>query len=523
MSAVEEVEQEAASPAFHLPTDTLAASVIVLLVMTVVQRLVGFGRGVLFCRWLDPEQLGQWDVTFGFLMLASPLAVLGLPGSFGRYAEYYRQRGQLGTFLRRVSWLCGAMAVIAVVTIIAARDWFSELIFNRTDQSALVVWIAVCLATVIAHNFLVSLFIALRLYRVVNALQFFQSLGFALLSLPLLFFWKCDTISVILAFTVASVVPALAALAWLRRLRPAESNRGQTVGQREFWAKLVPFAGWIWVTNLLANLFEVVDRYMIVHHSGLGVDEALRQVGCYHSSRLIPLLFVAVASLIGSMITPHLSYDWEAGRRDAVARRLNTMLKGLCFGTLAASAAVLILAPYLFNVAFEGKFAAGLAVLPCTLAYCTWFGMFAVAQNYLWCAEKARLSSLALLAGVLINIGLNLIWLPIYGLEGAVAATTVANLVAILLVYFISKLHGMQVDRGTWLITLAPAALCLGPVAAAVAVVAVALASLSTDWLFTTDEKRHASQALSEQFSKIRSRWLRLPGNRSERALNLEP
>lgn len=84
-----------------LQTDTLADSIVVLLIMTVLQRTIGFGRGMLFCRWLDSEQLGLWDVAFGFINLAAPLAVLGLPGSFGRYVEYYRQRGQLAPF-------CGA-------------------------------------------------------------------------------------------------------------------------------------------------------------------------------------------------------------------------------------------------------------------------------------------------------------------------------------------------------------------------------------------------------------------------------
>ena len=93
-----------------IAVDTLATSVMLMLVMTVLQRLVGFGRGIAFCRWLDPEQLGQWDVAFGFINLAAPLALLGLPGSFGRYFEYYRQRGQVRLFLRRATALCMASA-----------------------------------------------------------------------------------------------------------------------------------------------------------------------------------------------------------------------------------------------------------------------------------------------------------------------------------------------------------------------------------------------------------------------------
>ena len=84
-------------------TDTLADSVLILLALSVVQRLIGFVRAVLFCRWLDAEQLGLWDMAFSFLMLAAPLAVLAIPGAFGRYLEHYRQRGQLHTFLRRTA------------------------------------------------------------------------------------------------------------------------------------------------------------------------------------------------------------------------------------------------------------------------------------------------------------------------------------------------------------------------------------------------------------------------------------
>ena len=91
------------APARRLRPDTLAASVAILLVVSVVQRTIGFGRGVLFCRWLTPEELGQWEMAYSFLLLAAPLVVLGLPGSFGRYLERYRQRGQLRTFLRRAT------------------------------------------------------------------------------------------------------------------------------------------------------------------------------------------------------------------------------------------------------------------------------------------------------------------------------------------------------------------------------------------------------------------------------------
>ena len=64
-----------------------------------------------FVAGLSPDELGQWDMAFGFFTLAAPLTVLGLPGSFGRYVEFFRQRGQLRTLLRRTAIASGILTV----------------------------------------------------------------------------------------------------------------------------------------------------------------------------------------------------------------------------------------------------------------------------------------------------------------------------------------------------------------------------------------------------------------------------
>ena len=57
------------------------------------------------------------------------------------------------------------------------------------------------------------------------------------------------------------------------------------------------------------------------------------------------------------MILPHLSHDWEAGRRSEVSARMNLTLKLLGLLLFAGSIAILLAAPFLFDVAFDGKFA----------------------------------------------------------------------------------------------------------------------------------------------------------------------
>ncbi len=146
-----------------LRTDALSDSIIVLLVLAAVQRIVGFVRGVLVCRWLSPQELGQWDMAFGFLTLGAPLVVLGLPGSFGRYVEYFRQRGQLERLLRRTAVACIALTSLAVLAVLLARPFFSTIVFGRPDEIQLMLVLAICLAAVIAFNYLTELLTALRM------------------------------------------------------------------------------------------------------------------------------------------------------------------------------------------------------------------------------------------------------------------------------------------------------------------------------------------------------------------------
>lgn len=473
-----------------LHTDSLADSVLILLALTVVQRLVGFCRAVLFCRWMDPEALGQWDMAFSFLLMAAPLSVLTLSSSFRRYVEHYRQRSQLRMLLRRTATFYGLCGLVAIAVLWTGRRWFSLLVFGTADHESLMALMIVSLVAVLVHHFFIDLMTALRNVRLISSLQVVQSVLFAVLGIGLLLFWRPTAASVVTAYAIATAVVSLIAMVWLARSWKAFPQQGVPPSHRQLWNKLLPFVGWIWVASFMGNLFTKADRYMIIHFSSLPPDDALGLVGQYHSSRVVPLLLVSVAAMLGTVITPHLSRDWEAGRKQRVSARLNLYLKLTCFGLTAVAVSVLFVAPVMFSVAFEGKFNQGLAVLPWTLIYCIWFGVNSIAHNYLWCAEKTRLASLSLLAGLVLNVGLNLLLLPRFGLLGAVLATCVANLIALLLIAAFNHRLGFRMDRGTWVAMVLPSTLCLGAWTALLLLVGVAVEAIRSDRFLSVDEKQ---------------------------------
>ncbi|MCC7083577.1 MAG: lipopolysaccharide biosynthesis protein [Pirellulales bacterium] len=478
--------------------DTLAESVVALLVLAVLQRGIGFVRGILVCRWLSPDELGQWDLAFSFLTLAAPLAVLGLPGSFGRYVEHFRQRGMLPMLLRRTAAVCAALTVVTVAVIAMAAPQISLLVFGRADQAHLVLALAASLAAVVVFNFVTELLTALRMGRAMSVLQFLNSLLFATMSITLLLFWKSEAVAMVVAYGLACLLVFVVAAWVLARnwqngspLAPRGAccwwNEQSAAKQSAFWSRLLPFAAWVWVTNLLFNLFEVVDRWMIVHFST--TIDPLAMVGDYHSSRVVPLLLVSVATMVSTITLPHLSCDWEAGRRAEVARRLNLSIKLLALLLFVGSITILLAAPVLFDVVLRGKFSGGRQVLPWTLTYCAWLGLTTMAQTYLWCAERARLGCVALGVGLVINVGLNLLLLPHYGLLGAVLATAAANAVALGIIFLFDARLGMRVDQSTLIVALLPVTIGFGLWVALVGLMATAVVAIKTTWIFTESEK----------------------------------
>ena len=253
---------------------------------------------------------------------------------------------------------------------------------------------------------------------------------------------------------------------------------------------------------------DTVDRYMIVHFSGLDPTDALAAVGNYHSARVVPVLLYTIAVLISSTVMPHWSHDWESGRRDKVARQLTLTLKLVGGGLFLLALLVLVAAPWIFRVAFQDKYSGGLAVLPYVLTNCIWAGLAVLAFNYLWCAERLRLVTLAMALAVTVNFGLNLLLTPRYGLQGAVLAVGAANLVLLALAWAFSRNFGLVWDGGMGLVILAPATLTLGITAAAAITIVGTLLVTTSDRLLNAAEKQQLGQFIGSTLRQGQT-WFR--------------
>lgn len=456
--------------------DPLALGMLIMLGMTVVQRGVGFFRGIWFCRLLDETDLGRWAMALGFISLITPVLLLGIPGSLPRYVEHFRGRGHLGAYLRRVLLATAACAAIALTVMTLLPEWFGWLIFLEPHNAAIVRGVAAAMTAMIVFNFVNDLNSSLRQVRVVSLMQFLQGVSFTAGGVT----WLArggEFVGLLYTFAAATVLAAAPGLWSLRCGWEGVPRSRHRFDAKSMWRRLLPYAAALWAMNLLGNVFDLADRYMVLHLTPGGDGAGQAAVGQYHSGRIVPELFLSLSTTIAGILLPYLSADWESGKPEAVRERLRRTLLGLSIGFTAVAAAAVWCAPWLFQTLLQGRYSDGLSLMPMAFVFCSWAALVNVGQNYLWVVERGKLVAAAMAVGLAANLGLNAWLLPVWGLAGAVTATLAAHGLVMLGTGIAMAACGYRIDRTSLYVAVLPATLLAGPAIAVACVAATALAS----------------------------------------------
>jgi len=445
--------------------DSLAGGMLLMLGLTVIQRGLGFFRGIWFCRMLDDSSVGQWAMAFGFLILITPVMMLGLSGAMPRFVERYRLAGQLPAFVRRVIIGSSVGGVIIITLMMIFPQAFGWLVFRSPSDRSLITALAAAITTLFAFNFVLDLVSSLRQVRLNSVMQFIQGVCFTAFSMICLYYGG-GIVGLLICFAIATMLGLIPGLWVLRRGWSGLPVSSTPLDTRSMWKSLLPYAIALWTINLLTNLFELSDRYMILHYTTGGQSLAQAAVGQYHSGRLIPTLLCNVALMYAGVLMPYLAAYWESGRKGAATERLRRTLMTVAVVFTAGSAVALMIAPWIFSTLLQGRYSEGLRLMPQAFVICIWMALISLGQLHVWLNERGKWVGVTLSVGIVVNLVLNYLWLPSYGLDGAVMATLVSTGAVVVGLGGVMWRLGFGVESHMVLIACLPLVLLLTPVSA---------------------------------------------------------
>lgn len=492
--------------------DSFGHGLLALLISNVLQRGLGLARNLLFCWLMLDTELGVWSLIQTFVFLAAPLAVLGLPGSYARYIEHYRQQGQLVRFLIQTGTISALGTLLVVAALLAAPRFFSLWITGSEQSFASMLSICFCLVAIIAFISLAEVAGGLRQIRLVSKMHFVNSLAFTFVGLAVLSFspsWQ----ALVISFGIAHFIGCLPMFTLCRRFaspeRPVETSHSASgpISQATsttsthawlIWSRLLRYAASIWLMNLLINLFDVLDRYMLLYWIDASTEYSQALLGQYHAARIFPLLLLSLGSMLSHMLLPYITADWEAGHKDQAGTRVTDSLKLCSLVLWIASLAFMIPAPWIFDIGLQQRYQLGLEVQPACLLITIWGSLFLIAQNYLLCAERGRIVVLICALGLTFNAILNMLFIPTLELQGAVTATWLANGLLLTMVLLAIRSAGCKLDRTLWLLLFAPASLIAGVELSALTLSVMLVLAARTDWLISSADRLRVDELLKK-------------------------
>ncbi len=476
-------EPQSESTRHSFAADSLAVGMMVMLAMTIVQRALGFFRGIWICRLLDDNIVGQWAMAFGFILLITPVMMLGIPGSLPRYTEHYRMRGHLKAVVRRLAMLTAGFTVAFFGVVMIAPSQLAWLIFLEPQSTGLIYCVGAAVGAISAFYFVNELLSGLRQVRVVSIMQFTQSICFTVFTVVALY-CGYGLHAVILSFASATTIALVPGLWVLYRGWSGLPVSNEPFEAPSMWRRLLPFAAAIWAMNLLGNVFDLSDRYMILHLTPGGEMIGQAAVGQYHSGRMVPVLLLSLGSLISGVLMPYLSADWENGNHQAVRDRMRRVLLAMSALFTLGGAFSLLVAPWMFSSLLQGRYNDGLSLMPMAFVFCIWAAMVSVAHGFLLVIEKGKLMALATGIGLTSNILLNALLLPIWGLHGAVVATLCSHGIVMLGIWVAMAKTDFRFDRTLLYVSLMPVTLLAGPwVATASVLICLAGSEHARTWI----------------------------------------
>jgi O-antigen/teichoic acid export membrane protein len=186
---------------------------------------------------------------------------------------------------------------------------------------------------------------------------------------------------------------------------------------------MMRYGGRVWVSCLLSFLVIRSDLLLVNYFRGTA------EAGVYSIAVQIADTLLLLPVTIGMILLPRVAAESE-GRQDEVTARV-LRHTALFLGALVVAAFVLVgpVVRLLYGPGFEGAIAATRCLLPGIFA----LGLNGVLMNHFSGRGMPPVTLLAPLAGVLINVALNLVVVPRFGIRGAATTSSAAYILMLVL------------------------------------------------------------------------------------------
>lgn len=367
---------------------------------------------VIVGRALGPGGKGEYTLAALIAALLLTFLNLGVPA----FVAYSISRGDApaGSVVKTVVMLASVLAATAVALVwVLDRTGWCSYVFGVAKLTR-PMWVAVCtLPFQFCGTFLMYVVLALGgriLFAAIPALgqlviSLLVGLFFLLGRLTATTAMVSAGVSHVVGSAILMVLAQRRAHWWSAPLLPASA-----------WKHLVEYSITSYVGVTLQFLIQRIDVFLVSAFLGL------RAVGLYSVAYGIAELLLLLPQRINSLYLPRIAADRSPEGKSAEVPLSSSLV---FVGTVAAAAALSLAAPWAIRFFYGGQFAPSVAPFLLLLPGVCGLAAGSIQSAYLSGVGRVKTIAQIAAAGLALNVALNLVLIPRYGISGAAAASSI--------------------------------------------------------------------------------------------------
>lgn len=418
---------------------------VIVFIGTIVGILLAFVGRVLFARFFTPFEYGILSLGVALLSVFALVGTLGLREGTARQIAYFLGKKQTKKVQLTILWSLTFSVITGIIislTVFLFSDVIAIRIFNMSDLSIPLKILSTSIPFYILILMLNSVFRGFkRVKERVYFLDLIRNLLFPLLLVPVIllgisFEWG------ITAYTLSIICTSIAFFIYFTKKMPINLRLPKKRKDMSIGKELLIFSLPLLLVTILYQVMGWTDTLMLGYFKTpdiVGLYNAANPLGRFISTALGAMLFI---------YTPVISNLYAKSKDIEMKRSYAILTKWLCAATLPLALIFALFPRITLNFFFGPEYISAGIVLQILAIGFFINNLMGPNGATLIAMGKTKFLMGATFAAACINVGLNVLLIPKYGVTGAAIATVTAlvsiNIIRSIKLYSLSKIHSLE-------------------------------------------------------------------------------
>lgn len=376
-------------------------------------------------KMLGASGYGIWSQLMVTISLITPLAVLGLTQSMARFVSSKKDIKDVQEVFYSISFTVLFASLILSTMLFLISESFAVILL-KDISIVLIIKVAAFVITLDALDRTTRAFFTasmqLKIYSVFLILRTCVEVGliaYAVLS-------GFGIFGAVIALVTSRVILLLVMISYIiSKIGFKLPNFSKVQSYLRFGLPMVPAVMFAWIIHSS-------DRYMIGYFMGSA------PVGIYAAAYNIGFVIHMFLNPIGIVLFPTLSKLWDEKKIVKFKTYLIYSLKYYLMIAIPSIFGLSVLADELLSILSTPEFSSGAILVPFITSGVVLYGVYSIFHYVLTSAKRTDLIAISLGISSVINITLNILFIPKLGLSGAAIATLITYSFTGVVVLFLS-------------------------------------------------------------------------------------